>query len=102
HSCRLPEVVGAVAALAPLLVAPPWLVGFSLGGNFMLRVAASEDPRVPPLARVVAISPVLHPDSAMIAMERGLPVYQRHFVRKWSRSLRRKRSLWPGMRVDQD
>ncbi|HWL62842.1 MAG TPA: alpha/beta fold hydrolase [Steroidobacteraceae bacterium] len=101
HSCRLPEAVGAVAALAPLLEAPPWLVGFSLGGNFMLRVAASDDVRVPPLAGVVAISPVLHPDSAMVAMEQGLPLYQGYFVRKWSRSLRRKHSLWPGTGVDE-
>jgi predicted alpha/beta-fold hydrolase len=101
HSCRLPEAVGAVAALAPQLVAPPWLVGFSLGGNFMLRVAASDDPRVPPLARVVAISPVLHPDSAMQAMERGWQVYQGYFVRKWSRSLQRKRALWPSAAVDE-
>jgi predicted alpha/beta-fold hydrolase len=96
HSCRLPEVIGAVAALAPQLAAPPWLVGFSLGGNFMLRVASSTDPRVPPIRKVVAVSPVLHPDSAMLAMERGWQVYQRYFVRKWSRSLRRKRALWPG------
>jgi predicted alpha/beta-fold hydrolase len=102
HSCRLPEAAGAVAALAPQLAMPPNLVGFSLGGNFMLRVAASDDARVPPLARVVAISPVLHPDSAMVAMERGLPVYQGYFVRKWSRSLRRKHTLWPGTAVGED
>ncbi len=101
HSCRLPEAVGAVAALAPQLVAPPWLVGFSLGGNFMLRVAASDDARVPPLAGVVAVSPVLHPDSAMVAMEQGLPLYQGYFVRKWSRSLRRKHALWPTTEVDE-
>ena len=101
HSCRLPEAVGAVAALAPLLSVPPWLVGFSLGGNFMLRVAASDDARVPPLAGVVAVSPVLHPDSALVAMEQGLPVYHGYFVRKWSRSLRRKRNLWPNTRVDE-
>src|SRR5690606_28947182 len=79
----------------------PWLVGFSLGGNFMLRIAASGDARLPPLARVVAISPVLHPDRAMLAMERGWQVYQRYFVRKWSRSLRRKRELWPQTSVDE-
>lgn len=95
HSCRLPEVCGAVACLQDLVPgARPWLAGFSLGGNFALRVAASEDARVGPLAGVVAVSPVLHPDSAMHAMERGLPVYQRYFVRKWRRSLRRKQQLW--------
>lgn len=62
----------------------------------MLRVAASQDPRLGPLAGVVAVSPVLHPDSAMLAMEHGWQVYQRYFVHKWSRSLRRKQSLWPG------
>jgi uncharacterized protein len=97
HSCRLAEVCGAVAAIgARYPDHAPWLVGFSLGGNFMLRVAASQDPRLGPLAGVVAVSPVLHPDSAMLAMEQGLPVYQRYFVHKWSRSLRRKQSLWPG------
>ncbi len=98
HSCRLPEVCGAVAALGPQLPAAPWLVGFSLGGNFMLRVAASGDPRLPPLAGVVAVSPVLHPDSAMRAMEDGWQVYQHYFVKKWSSSLRRKRALWPAPR----
>ncbi|MFO7326173.1 MAG: alpha/beta fold hydrolase [Pseudomonadota bacterium] len=101
HSCRLAEVVGAVGALAPRLAAPPWLVGFSLGGNFMLRVAASERPPASQLAKVVAISPVLHPESAMLAMEQGWRVYHDYFVRKWSRSLRRKRELWPRLAIDE-
>ncbi|HXC60274.1 MAG TPA: alpha/beta fold hydrolase [Steroidobacteraceae bacterium] len=94
HSCRLDEVCGAVAALQKLSAVPPWLIGFSLGGNFALRVAASEDARLGSLAGTIAISPVLHPDSAMRAMERGLPLYQRYFVKKWGASLRRKQQLW--------
>ena len=95
HSCRLAEVCGAVAAVQAMFPGvPPWLAGFSLGGNFALRVAASEDARLGALAGAIAISPVLHPDSAMIAMERGLPLYQAYFVRKWRRSLRRKQQLW--------
>jgi hypothetical protein len=94
HSCRLREVCGAVAALQKTSATPPWLIGFSLGGNFALRVAASDDARLGPLTGAIAISPVLHPDSAMRAMERGLPVYQRYFVRKWRSSLRRKQQLW--------
>jgi uncharacterized protein len=97
HSCRLEEVCGAVAAIGAQLPGQAlWLVGFSLGGNFVLRVAASQDARLGPLSGVIAVSPVLHPDSAMLAMERGWQVYQRYFVHKWSRSLRRKQSLWPG------
>lgn len=102
HSCRLAEVCGAVAALGPKLVAAPWLVGFSLGGNFWLRVAASADPRLPQLAGVVAISPVLHPDSAMNALEEGWQVYQNYFIRKWSASLRHKQSLWPDLPIGEE
>lgn len=95
HSCRLDEVCGAVGAIARRFPgASPWLIGFSLGGNFALRVGASDDARVGPLAGIIAVSPVLHPDSAMRAMERGMPLYQRYFVRKWSRSLQRKQELW--------
>ena len=103
HSCRLPEVCGAVASLqARFPGQPPWLAGFSLGGNFALRVAASDDTRVGELSGAVAVSPVLHPDSAMLAMERGLPVYQQYFVRKWRRSLRRKQQLWKPELVRED
>jgi predicted alpha/beta-fold hydrolase len=100
HSCRLPEVCGAIRVIAQRSSTAPWLAGFSLGGNFLLRVAAIESPDAVPLAGVVAVSPVLHPDTAMRAMEDGWFVYERYFVRKWSRSLRRKRELWPGSRVD--
>src|ERR1700677_1227848 len=46
HSCRLAEVVGATRAVAERFPAARiFLAGFSLGGNFMLRVAA--DPAAP-------------------------------------------------------
>ena len=48
-----------------------------------------------PLARVAAICPALDPERTTQAMEQGLPIYQRYFIRKWSRSLKRKRELFP-------
>jgi uncharacterized protein len=95
HSCRLPEVVGAIAAIsAQVPQARLYLGGFSLGGNFMLRVAA--DPLAPAaIAGVVGISPVLDPAATLLALERGLTLYQRYFVRRWSRSLRIKQRAWP-------
>jgi uncharacterized protein len=97
HSCRLPEVVDAIAAVSQRWPEHErWLVGFSLGGNFMLRVASSGDTRLGTLAGVIAISPVLDPGRTLTAMERGLPVYQRYFVRKWADSLRRKQHVWSG------
>ena len=95
HSCRLSEVIGAVSAVsARFPLARLYLGGFSLGGNFLLRVAA--DAAAPAaIAGVVAISPVLEPHSTLRALERSLPVYRRYFIRRWSRSLRAKERAWP-------
>jgi len=96
HSCRLPEVVGAVAALQRLFAGRPLqLVGFSLGGNFMLRVAASARAAALNLARVIAVSPVLDPAATLAALQHGTRVYELYFVRKWLRSLRKKQAAWP-------
>ncbi len=95
HSCRLPEVVAAVRQVAARYAQwPVQLAGFSLGGNFFLRVAAQ--PHLPGnLQRVVAVSPVLHPDSALRALELGPRLYHSYFVLRWSRSLRAKQRSWP-------
>jgi predicted alpha/beta-fold hydrolase len=96
HSCRLPEVVGAVRALATRFRGMPMVLGgFSLGGNFMLRVAADAEGRQLPIERVLAVSPVLDPGATLLTLEHGLPVYHGYFVRKWSRSLAKKQLAWP-------
>ncbi|HEY2808667.1 MAG TPA: alpha/beta fold hydrolase [Steroidobacteraceae bacterium] len=96
HSCRLPEVVGAVQALQPLFPHRPLqLVGFSLGGNFMLRVAAQARSAGLELARVVAVSPVLDPVATLRALQKSIPGYEAYFVRKWTRSLVKKQAAWP-------
>jgi uncharacterized protein len=97
HSCRLPEVLGALRALQREHLAgrAPQLVGFSLGGNFTLRVAAQARAADLPLAQVIAISPVLEPVETLAALQRGFPGYELYFVRKWLRSLRKKQAAWP-------
>jgi len=95
HSCRLPEVVGAVQAVARRFPMPMVLAGFSLGGNFMLRVAAHREARELPIERVVAISPVLDPAITLDTLEQGLSLYERYFILKWGRSLARKQQAWP-------
>jgi predicted alpha/beta-fold hydrolase len=97
HSCRLPEVVGAVRALQQqhFQSRPLQLVGFSLGGNFMLRVAAQARAAQLYLAQAIAVSPVLEPAETLVALQRGFPGYELYFVRKWTRSLRKKQLAWP-------
>jgi predicted alpha/beta-fold hydrolase len=96
HSCRLPEVVGAMRALTRKFPDMPMvLAGFSLGGNFMLRVAADPEAKHLPLERVFAVCPVLDPAVTMSTLENGFPLYHSYFVRKWTRSLAKKQMAWP-------
>lgn len=95
HSCRLDEVARAVAEVAARHPAPRIvLIGYSLGGNFALRVAASGGAGLR-LDRVVAICPVLRPHSTMRALESGLWIYRRYFLRRWRRSLLAKAAAFP-------
>src|SRR3984885_12011527 len=97
HSCRLTEVVGATRAVAERFPsAQIFLAGFSLGGNFMLRVA-TDDGAPEAIAAVAAVSPVLEPAATLEALERGWFLYRRHFVQRWSSSLRHKRRAWPDL-----
>jgi predicted alpha/beta-fold hydrolase len=96
HSCRLPEVVGSLQRLQGLLPGQPLhLVGFSLGGNFMLRVAVQADTGLH-IASVIAVSPVLDPGATLAALEHGFRPYHQYFVRKWLGSLFKKQAAWPG------
>jgi predicted alpha/beta-fold hydrolase len=75
---------------------PFFIVGFSLGGNFAMRMALrhGRDP-IRNLRHVFAISPVLDPRKATDAMDRGFFVYRSYFLKKWKQSLLRKQSLFP-------
>lgn len=95
HSCRLPEVLGALRALQRLTQRPLKLVGFSLGGNFLLRAGAEARPAGLDIARIVAVSPVLDPHETLLALESGFRGYSLYFARKWWRSLKKKRAAWP-------
>ena len=96
HSCRLDEVVGAVKNIQRSLPGKQAsLAGFSLGGNFALRVAARAPQAGIELQRAIAISPVLRPHSTMEQLERGWFIYHQYFMGKWKRSLRLKQQLFP-------
>ena len=97
HSCRLPEVVGAVASLESLYPGHRLLLaGYSLGGNFCLRIGARAPAAGIRIARIVAVCPVLDPAATLEALERGPAVYRNYFLYKWRRSLRLKQAAWPG------
>jgi len=96
HSNRIDEVVQAAAEIARRYATRPMVVaGYSLGGNFALRIALRAQSAGIPLVHVAAVCPVLDPARTMDNMERGLPLYMWYFERKWRESLARKRKLFP-------
>ena len=96
HSCRLPEVVGAVAGLQALFPGSLLsLAGFSLGANFWLRVGARARAAGVSISRIVAVCPVLDPAVTLEALESGPAIYHDYFLYKWRRSLRMKQDAWP-------
>lgn len=98
HSARLAEVENAFRQVAQRVEnLPVYLVGFSLGGNFALRVVRGclKAP-VPNLEHVFAISPVIDPvGSSPIIDENKL--IQRYFYKKWTSSMAKKQSAFPGL-----
>ena len=99
HSNRIGEVMHAALDIdrrfprddgKPMVAA-----GYSLGGNFALRLGLRAPEAGLPLARVAAVCPVIDPAVTMERMEQGMPLYQRYFEHKWRSSLLRKRALFP-------
>ncbi len=97
HSARIAEVLDAIHAVQRFEPARPLsVVGFSLGGNFALRVglhgpAAGLEPRL-----CMGISPVVVPGNTLIALDQGPAVYHRYFRRKWQQTMGKKATAWPG------
>ena len=98
HSCRIAEVVGAVRAVQALHPSQRLsLVGYSLGGNFALRVAVRAPAAGIRLRQVIAVCPVLDPAHTLEQLEHGAWIYRNYFVLKWRRSLLKKRQAWPDL-----
>ncbi|MDI9569869.1 MAG: alpha/beta fold hydrolase [Pseudomonadota bacterium] len=76
-----------------------YLIGFSLGGNFALRIALKHGRKeeIPSLRHVFAVSPALDPYKATMAIDAGWGVYRRYFLNKWKRSLKKKQALFPDL-----
>ncbi|MGV6851845.1 MAG: YheT family hydrolase [bacterium] len=96
HSCRIQEVVDALENIAEKYQAEEiYLAGFSLGGNFALRVALNTDIQKVPLQHVVAVSPVIDARTSLRSIESALPFYRWYFLRKWQKSLLLKAKHFP-------
>lgn len=96
HSNRIDEVVRAAVSVAARFPTRRFVAaGYSLGGNFALRLALRAPSAGLALDAVAAVCPVLDPARTMAVMDAGAGLYRRYFERKWRASLLRKRALFP-------
>ncbi len=92
HSARTGEVVDLITTLAAQHGQRGTAVaGYSLGGNFALRVARATG------LPSVAVCPAIDPGVTMQSIDHGpgSMIYRRYFLRKWLASLRAKAEAFP-------
>jgi predicted alpha/beta-fold hydrolase len=96
NSTRLDEVVNAVYQIQQLFPHQyNYLSGFSLGGNFALRIATKAPEKNISLDKVVSICPVINPGKTNVNIQQGLFIYHYYFQKKWKRSLLNKLDHFP-------
>ena len=96
HSCRLAEVIHALGDMQARLEAQRWCIaGFSLGGNFALRVALHGPAAGLSIGHALGVCPAIDPAHVLKAMEDAPSFYEDYFVRKWERSVRAKQACFP-------
>lgn len=101
HSNRIDEVVRAAAEVARRFPARRFVAaGYSLGGNFALRLALRAPAAGLAVDAIAAVCPVLDPARTMAVMDATGGLYRRYFERKWRASLLRKRALFPHLQLD--
>jgi len=96
YAVLLNEVFDAVRQICTAEGSDPvFLAGFSLGGNFTLRIVrkCTRQP-IPNLKQAISISPVLDPDKATDRIDNSRFILK-YFLKKWRRSLAIKEGLYP-------
>ncbi|PJZ68006.1 YheT family hydrolase, partial [Leptospira perolatii] len=78
---------------------PVYLSGFSMGGNFTIRIAKEHSKGkkpIPNLKYCMAVSPAMHPKSATEMMDSKFLI-GKYFLRKWKESLTKKSVHFPDL-----
>ena len=74
-----------------------WLIGYSMGGNLVLKAAGELQRSETALAGVVAVSPNIDPTQCVAALEEPRNwLYHAHFLSSLKARIKRKAALFPG------
>ena len=95
NSTMIDEVGDAIASFLSEYEYPAaFLAGFSLGGNFTLRIAADRAKELN-IKAAIGICPPIDPNNAMSVLNNSLFIYERYFFRRWTRSIKKKQKYFP-------
>ena len=94
NSTMIEEVGDAIASFLKEYKYPNvFLAGFSLGGNFTLRITADRAEELT-LKAAVGICPPVDPNNAMFALNNSLFIYELYFFRRWTRSIQKNKNIF--------
>ncbi|MBX9660582.1 MAG: alpha/beta fold hydrolase, partial [Nitrospiraceae bacterium] len=73
-----------------------WLVGYSMGGNLVLKAAGEMGGAIPAFAGAVAVCPNIDPTQCVAALEQPRNwIYHHHFLSQLKARMKRKAGLFP-------
>jgi predicted alpha/beta-fold hydrolase len=95
NSTLIDEVAGAIADFnRRFSYDKVFLGGFSLGANFALRIAADHGQKLG-LSATTGICPPVDPVNAMHALNNTVFFYEKYFLYRWTKSLKKKLEHFP-------
>lgn len=101
HSARIREVIGAIRTVQTLDPAQPlFVIGFSLGGNFALRVGIYGPPAGVRPQLSVGICPAINPAATARAIDDGPLIFRWYFMDKWRKTIAAKQRAFPDLKLD--
>lgn len=101
HSARIREVIGAIRTVQTLdPVQPLFVIGFSLGGNFALRVGIYGPPAGVRPALALGICPAINPAATVRAIDEGPMLFRLYFADKWRKTVAAKQKAFPELKLE--
>jgi predicted alpha/beta-fold hydrolase len=95
HAGRIDEVGDAASWLVNRYgKAGAGALGFSLGGNFLIRLLAREE-WAATFRAALAVCPLVDPAMVIAQMDNSWVGYRKYFIRKWQRALAEKQAAFP-------
>ncbi len=96
HSCRLDEVLDATQAIQQQTPHSKfYILGFSLGGNFALRIGAEAKSKNLTIDKIISVCPVMNATNALDETKSMINIYTEYYLQRWKNMLKIKHNFFP-------